>query len=397
MRPSIDVVPAGPAGNAARRRSRGPARTVMAMALTVASIGAIAYTAQSTALGSVSANETKTANTTTRLDERRNLYSSDSARRLRHEPVASPTSAAPAPSEPARTVTTVAPTTAAAAPTQPAPSTTLKSTSPAPTAPASSSTTAKSTAPSSFPDASTTGWRHTGVTLHAAGPMTITQNGAVIDSADITGNVVIQANNVTVKRSRITAGGYWPVIVVDGYTGFQLIDSQIVGVQTTTNVCKVGATGPNMTLTRVDISNCEDGVHPGDNVTVQDSYIHDLWFGTDASGVRVVATHNDGIQVMGATNINILHNTIETGHSQNSAVFLKADMGPISNVRIDSNFVDGGGYTVYGQDTAAGTVTNVSVTNNIFGPSFVYGLLITSSWTGPTVVSGNFTTTGQPV
>ncbi|MDQ1726103.1 MAG: hypothetical protein QOK14_148 [Frankiaceae bacterium] len=246
-----------------------------------------------------------------------------------------------------------------------------------------------------FPDGSSTGWSHTGVTLRPSPAITVTQDGAVLDGLDIVGNLVIKANDVTVQRSRVTAGGFWPVSVAAGVTGFTLIDSEVVGVQKSPNVCNVGVTGANMTLIRVDIHNCEDGVHPGSDTTIRDSYIHDLWLGTNAAGVRVVPTHNDGIQVMGARHVTIEHNRIETGHNQNSAVFLKADFSPIDDVRVVGNYVDGGSFAVYGEDTAKGKVTNVVVSGNTFGTSSLYGAMTTARWTGPTVVRGNVTTAGK--
>ena len=250
-----------------------------------------------------------------------------------------------------------------------------------------------------FPDASTTGWRHTGVVLTPSAGLTVRQDGAVIDGLDVTGNIDIKANNVTVKRSRITSNVWYPIRVYGGFTGFQLIDSEVSGVGSTAVLnCAVGVNGTGITLTRVDIHDCADGVHPGGGSTIQDSYIHNLWLGTDASGVRVLLTHNDGIQLLGpGNNYTILHNRIETGHNQNAAVFVKADFGAISNVNIANNYLDGGSYTLFGGDTTAWTVTNVSVTGNTFGPSQLYGQLFTERMTGPTRMAWNVNAAGRRI
>jgi hypothetical protein len=242
-----------------------------------------------------------------------------------------------------------------------------------------------------FPTASTTGWRHTGVVLTPSGGITITQAGTVIDGKDISGGVAVKANNVTVQRSRITAGTWYPVRVYPGVTGFRLIDSEVSGVNSAAVYCTVGVAGDNITLTRVDIHNCADGVHPGSNSTIQDSYIHNLWLGTNSSGVRVVATHNDGIQIMNGSNYVILHNTILIGHNQNSAIFVKSDFGTINNVSITRNYLDGGCYTIFGGDTTTAKVTNVGITNNTIGLSDLYGQIFTSRMTGPIVSTGNVT------
>ncbi|MDT5207622.1 MAG: hypothetical protein QOF67_37, partial [Mycobacterium sp.] len=211
-----------------------------------------------------------------------------------------------------------------------------------------------------FPVAASTGWRHTGVSLKASGSVTVTESGAVLDSLDIKGNLEIKADNVTVRRSRITAGNFYPIRVYPGFTGLQVIDSEVVGVNSVGNHCSVAVSGSGVTLTRVDIHDCEDGFHPGSNSTIQDSFIHDLWLGTDATGARVLDTHNDGIQVLSGSHVVIRHNRIEIGHNENATVFVKADFGDISDVVIDGNYLDGGSYTIFGGDTASHHVTNVS-------------------------------------
>jgi hypothetical protein len=248
-----------------------------------------------------------------------------------------------------------------------------------------------------FPVAASTGWRHTGVSLKRSGSVTVTKAGTVLDSLDIKGNLEIKANNVTVRRSRITAGNFNAIRVYSGFTGLQVVDSEVVGVNSVGNHCSVAVTGPGVTLTRVDIHDCEDGFHPGSNSTIQDSFIHNLWLGTDATGTRVVDTHNDGVQVMSGSHFVIRHNRIEIGHNENATVFVKADFGPITDVVIDGNYLDGGSYTIFGGDTATYRVTDISITDNTFGSSRLYGQLLTARWTGPTVVTGNTTTAGEPV
>lgn len=102
------------------------------------------------------------------------------------------------------TTTTAAPTTtttAAPTTTSTAPATTTSTTS-APTTTTTQAPTTTTTAPTGFTvrDASNTG---THATLHSCSAGDITTNGAVLDGCDISGNVGILANNVTIKNSRI--------------------------------------------------------------------------------------------------------------------------------------------------------------------------------------------------
>ncbi|MET7399914.1 hypothetical protein ABZS66_41165, partial [Dactylosporangium sp. NPDC005572] len=92
--------------------------------------------------------------------------------------------------------------------------------------------------------------------------------------------------------------------------------------------------------------------------TVQDSWLH------DPNGVGS-AQHNDVIQSTNAKYIRILHNRLENQHTQTSCILLKADIGSISDVVVDSNLMNGGGYSFYWYD-ANYKITNGKVTNNKF-------------------------------
>ena len=242
--------------------------------------------------------------------------------------------------------------------------------------------------PGSYPDASTTGWRHTGVTLSSSGPITVTTPGTVIDGLDISGIVVIKADNVTVQRSRVTSGSYFPIRVSPGFSNVRFIDLEVIGVQNATTRCDVGINGGNF-IQRVDVSNCADLLHPSPNSTIVDSYLHDPWHSP--------TTHNDGVQLFAGSHFVVQHNTILMGHVENAAIFVKADFGDIDDVTIAGNFLDGGSFTVFGGDVGTNLVTNVVVTGNLFGTSALYGQLLTQSMTGPVTKSGNQSTDGLPV
>jgi hypothetical protein len=81
------------------------------------------------------------------------------------------------------------------------------------------------------PIATNTGWQPTGVTLTPmVGNITITTDGTVIDSKDISGYIHIQANNVTIKRSRLKTTDYTPIGVASGYTNITITDNEIDGL-----------------------------------------------------------------------------------------------------------------------------------------------------------------------
>jgi hypothetical protein len=163
----------------------------------------------------------------------------------------------PKPSQPTvtQTVTVPGPTVTATTTVTATPTPTVTPSTSAPATPTATPTSSSPTAtPTNSPagtvaDASNTGWRHTGVTLRTvkAGDSgagwsaeTVGGNpvfyvrtaGAVIDGLDIPMCVKVMANNVTIKRSRISCASYYTVNVSDPpiyYIGLTLTDDEIDG------------------------------------------------------------------------------------------------------------------------------------------------------------------------
>jgi hypothetical protein len=123
----------------------------------------------------------------------------------------------------------------------------------------------------------------------------------------------------------------------------------------------------SISLTRVDIHNCENGLSISGSVLVQDSWIHNM--------VTANGAHTDGAQFnQGATDITFRHNTINVGpgNGATSAIIMWDEQAGPQNARvsIDNNLMAWGTYTIY--CGRFGTVDNIRVTNNRFGP-FEFG------------------------
>ena len=238
---------------------------------------------------------------------------------------------------------------------------------------------------SGFPDAATTGVP-SGVTLTASGGLVINTPGAVIEGLAISGMVTINADNVTLKNCTITSGSWAVVNITSGSTGVVVQDCEINGL----NAEGVRGISGQGTFLRNDIHNTEDGIYlTGSNTLIQDNYIHDLQ--SDWSG-----PHYDGIATDGGvSNITIRHNTIINPHGQTSALMLSNYFGSVTNVVVDNNWLEGGGYTVYSDGQFKnGTISGVSFTNNYL----VKGQYGYSSINNNTPVwEGNIQYTGQPV
>ncbi len=237
-----------------------------------------------------------------------------------------------------------------------------------------------------FPSRATTGVP-AGTVLEPSDGITVTEDGTVIDRLDVSGRIAIRANNVTIKRSRISGGVPYQVRVYDGFTGTVVEDSELIG---TSNGCSAGISMSDYTARRVDVHGCKDGLKVGSNVTIVDSWIHDQR--------KFEGTHNDGIQCVGGRNIVIRGNRIEGPFRQStSATLFQTNIGPVDNVLVENNYLSGGGFTVYLTDkgNGNGAPTNAVVKNNTFERnSYQYGPFRTD---GNPQISGNVWDNGKPM
>jgi hypothetical protein len=238
------------------------------------------------------------------------------------------------------------------------------------------------------PGSSNTGWRYLGVSLSPySGPMNITAPGTVIDSKDISGQLTVSANNVTVQRSRLRSSGFYGVYVARGVTGFKIIDSELDGMGNSSNDSAVSS--HDYAVTRCDIHGWVDGFKADSNVTVQNSWLHDFSTGN--------GNHNDGLQISGSGNVYVIGNTIEArsqseSGSMNASVYTNTDYGiRPNNVVVRGNWINAGGFFVRID------ATGFRLENNRFGRWYSYGVVhVTSQSTWSQ--SGNvWDDTGQAV
>ncbi len=212
-----------------------------------------------------------------------------------------------------------------------------------------------------FPDATNTGVP-AGTALQPSGSITVDTPGTVIDSLDVTGEIVVHASNVVIKRTRVRSSAAWPIQVGNGSTGVLIEDTEVDGLNSGGTV-GIGWSG--FTALRVDVHGSEDGIRASSNVVVQDSYIH----GQSQCG----SCHSDPVQSTDGSNIVIRHSSLLNPHNGNSIFLFKSDLGQINDVVVDSNLLNGGNYTVEVFNGGYGSPSNVTVTNNRFGHDSVYG------------------------
>jgi hypothetical protein len=159
----------------------------------------------------------------------------------------------------------------------------------------------------------------------------------------------------------------------EGATNLKIIDSELDGQGNASGDSAVA--GANYTLTRVNIHGTVDGVKLGDNVTVEDSFIHDLAMFNDS--------HNDGMQSLGSDNVVIRHNTVVVTGGATSAIMLSTgSASSMKNIVIDANLLGGGAYTVYGgyqkgvdvlSRVSGVVISNNRITTSVYARGGAYG------------------------
>jgi hypothetical protein len=235
---------------------------------------------------------------------------------------------------------------------------------PTPT-PSPTATPTPSPAPGGWPTAANTGVP-AGTTLTASGGLTVNQAGAVIDALDINGAVIVNAPNVTIRRSRIHSDAFRAI--ENDSTGLVVEDSEIVNAPAAGQPNCHNAIGyGNYTLVRTEITGCENGADVGEgNVVIQDDYIHDLDI-TGPSWVWGNTPHTDAIQGAGS-NVTVQHNTLDpTPGSDGADAAIIMGLGThdaaSNNYRILDNLIDGRGasYAIFAPRVAT---TGVVIDDN---------------------------------
>ena len=244
-----------------------------------------------------------------------------------------------------------------------------------------------------FPDAGCTGWRHTGVTLHPC-DNAIIQSNITLDSCLFNDTLSIQGANVTITRSRVEGR------VIGAYQyGFSLRDLVLRDVEIDGSPHGIDPDGQaaigsdDYTCIRCDIHHTGRGANLGENVHIEDSYLHD-WTYVDGA-------HQTAIGSNGGHNFTIVHNNVECrSDGCSAALSLYGDFAPINDVTIERNlFNTNGSYCTYAGSTGVASGkpyphgTNIRYRNNLFGKKYmpqcgIYGPVISwennagNVWTG---------------
>ncbi len=232
--------------------------------------------------------------------------------------------------------------------------------------------------------------------LQTVGSMTITQPGAIIENVRVQGTIIVQAPNVTI-RNFIVDTGYNGSNPGGTQYGIKTFDNANVVIEDgeIKNVSSSGILGNNFTARRLNIHDSGgDAIKvQGDNSTVESCWLHHLGIAPGA--------HADGVQMRVGSVFRMVGNNcdmpINAGqpYKSNACAIIQTGDGPIDDVVIENNWLNGGNFTVYLQDKGAtnaslpqyGPVTNARVINNRFLRDYRYGTLSQNG--GSPLISGN--------
>lgn len=242
--------------------------------------------------------------------------------------------------------------------------------------------------PPGFPSGVSTGVP-VGMSLRPyTGPLKIRKAGTVISGAAITGCVSVAANDVTIRDSRIVCAKKGATILETSTssTGTRVERVELDG----SNVAQIGMSVKNTVATGVNVHGSGDGIRLGRNSTFQDSFVHDL---NTLPGV-----HHDDMQSTNgsmASNIRVIHNTLlaYTPTKQNNNVYHMGG-GSLSDVLIESNFMDGGHYSI--EVSNGDDQHDIVIRGNKFGRHYGFALLHAGHGTAVDFSANTWADSGQP-
>jgi hypothetical protein len=222
-----------------------------------------------------------------------------------------------------------------------------------------------------FPDASCTGWQHTGVTLTECSEGDGDQDGHLTianrtyDGCVFPRGVVVQAAGIIINRSRIVGVVRVHDSLNGDYRGAKLTDVEIDGGANPSPDFAAISAGSNISCVRCHIHGTATGFHLGDNNVLRDSYIHDF---VDTGSHGAAAGTGQGA----GDNTIVEHNNLQCSRTNGAAHCSSAlslyDEPTLNNVLVQFNLFNSvSGYGMYGGGPQG---TNIRILDNVFGQKY---------------------------
>ena len=216
-----------------------------------------------------------------------------------------------------------------------------------------------------------------GVMSSSFAGITITQDGTIIENQYISGQVNVKAHNVIIRNCELDGGGTSLYGVSckyydsngQPYKGTLIENCHI-------HDYGVGVLAHYTTIRRCNIHDSQtDAIKARSGCLIEWNWCHHL-------GKNPTA-HADCVQIREGSNIIIRNNFFDIpisqtggsgGYKSNACLMIAGELGPVSNLVIENNRMEGGNYTVY-LESKTYRCTQVKLHDNYFGPDFRYGVL----------------------
>ncbi|MFI6174798.1 hypothetical protein ACIA8R_04590 [Nonomuraea sp. NPDC051191] len=201
-----------------------------------------------------------------------------------------------------------------------------------------------------------------GVRLRPSDSLVVSEKGAVIDGLDVTGYITVEADDVTIRNTRVRGQqDWWGILQREGRTGLTVEDSEIFGNGKVRTQFGILNQGKLITVRRVDVHTISNGILTQQGL-VEDSYVHDPKY--------YAGDHTDMIMSTGppapGTELVIRGNTVINTLDQTGAIALFQDFGVSRDVTVQGNLLAGGGWSLYAGAGAKGRSSNIKVIGNVF-------------------------------
>ena len=127
----------------------------------------------------------------------------------------------------------------------------------------------------------------------------------------------------------------------------------------------------------------------GDNVTVQNSWLHDNLYYEQDPNYNNTPSHNDNIQISIGKNLRFLNNTMNG--TKNAAMMVTQDRGTVTDLVFSGNNVDGGACSINLAEKAYGPLSGLIIKDNVFGRNTKVAncAILSPSTTTPLLSLGN--------
>ena len=213
--------------------------------------------------------------------------------------------------------------------------------------------------------------------LTPSGSLTTSQDNQVIENLQITGQIIINHDSVTVRNCKILHGnGLDGIVVSAGKTGALIEHCEFNGLnQVLGNYGSMGVViEGNATVRRCYCHNVRSGMsilHPNGSGSFIENYVRDLCDANDA--------HNTSASCHGTTGpVQVLRNNFVAGNSAGFSLY--SDFGSNTDVLIRDNFIIGqnAGYGMYCgythlENGNAEQNSDIRIIGNRFKPPFLWG------------------------